>query len=222
MSKISVIIPTYNEEDAIYDCIKHLKDLGNNLEIIVVDGASSDKTVQIAKEQKIKVLDSVPGRGHQCNKGASEASGLIFLFLHADTYLPADALEQIEDAFSLQQIKIATFKMQFSKKHWLLTVYAYFTRFDSVFTSFGDQCIVMKKSFFHQIGGFPNWPLFEDVNILQKARKLAKIKSLPGPVVTSARRFVEKGIFKQQCNNGFFLFNYLCGVNPDKIAKKYK
>jgi len=90
-----------------------------------------------------------------------------------------------------------------------------------MFTRFGDQCIVIRKSFFNEIGGFPDWPLFEDVHLLRLARRHTKIISLPSAVITSARRFEARGIIKTQLVNGFLLLLYLFGVSPTLLANWY-
>lgn len=96
------------------------------------------------------------------------------------------------------------------------------TRFDSIFTRFGDQGIVVRKEFFHAIGGFPDWPLLEDIHFLRLARKKTKIYSLPGKVTTSAQRFLKNGIVAQQIFNGYVILRYLLGQSPQELARKYQ
>ncbi|UCD15236.1 MAG: TIGR04283 family arsenosugar biosynthesis glycosyltransferase [Candidatus Omnitrophota bacterium] len=221
MYTFSVIIPTFNENNIIRDCVCHIKKIQKDVEIIIVDGGSTDNTVGVVSDEAVLVYSSPLGRGTQCNYGAKRARGSILLFLHADTKLPFDAFGQINNVFKNGRTKIATFRMKFDFNHWLLQCYEYFTRFDSIFTLFGDQCIVVRKSFFEAIGGFPDWPLFEDVRILQKARGRTKIVSLPGPVITSARKFIKNGLLRQQIHNGIFLLRYLCGASPHLLAREY-
>ena len=112
--------------------------------------------------------------------------------------------------------------MRFDLKHWFLNISGYLTRFDSILTRFGDQCIVVRKDFFNELGGFPDWPLFEDVEFLRRARKRTRIQSFPLEVVTSARRFKKNGIYRQQIFNGLLVLQYLLGADVKKLAEKYR
>ena len=104
----------------------------------------------------------------------------------------------------------------------MLSLYAYFTRFDSILTSFGDQCMVVRRTFFNALGGFPDWPLFEDVHFLQKARKITRIQKVPADVTTSSDKFVRNGVIRQQLKNGSLIFQYIRGVSPEKLALQYE
>ena len=95
------------------------------------------------------------------------------------------------------------------------------TSFDSLWTRFGDQCIVVRRSFFDKIARFPQWSLFEDVGFLQKARKITRIHSFPAKVITSAHKFRKNGFIRQQIYNGWLIVQYLMGVSPNKLYKKY-
>ena len=220
--KFSVIIPTLNEEESIRNTIRKVYDLKPDVEIIVADGRSEDNTVRIAREEHAIVIDSRRGRGPQCNAGAVNASGNILLFLHSDTILPQDAFQILEESFQDENVQIGTFKVTFEPKHWLLDIGAYFLRFDSVITRFGDQCIVVRKSFFHDMGGFPDWPLFEDVHILRVARKRTRIHFFPGTVITSSRRYIENGVVTQLLRNLWYMLLYLVGVDPRELARRYE
>jgi len=87
--------------------------------------------------------------------------------------------------------------------------------------SYGDRGIIIRKSFFNSLGGFHNWRLFEDLSLFQRAAKKTRIQNLPGCVTTSARRFIQNGILKQQLYNFWYIFLYLCGVSPGKLAYYY-
>lgn len=217
----SVIVPTLDEELVIGSCLAHLRSIAPDVEVIVADGGSRDSTVAIAREHGALVRHCRRGRGTQCNAGAALASGDVLLFLHADTRLPADAFSGLGVFLQNQRVNIGTFRLRFDVRHRLLDMYSRLARFDTVFTRFGDQCIVVRKSFFTAIGGFPEWPLFEDVGLLQKARQRTRIYWMPGTVTTSARRFLENGVIRQQLRDGWYLLQYLMGVSPQKLAAKY-
>jgi rSAM/selenodomain-associated transferase 2 len=219
--KFSVIIPTLNEAKFIQPTIQRIRDLDQSVQIIIADGESSDDTVQICRKAKLEIVFSKQGRGSQCNAGAQKASGDVLLFLHADTLLPQNAFQLLSHYFSNEQINIGTFLLSFDSPNPMLRFYCMFTKFDSMFTRFGDQCIVIRKSFFDELGGFPDWPLFEDVHLLRLARHRMPIISFPSSVITSARRFKTRGIIRTQIFNGLLLLLYLIGVPPVHLAKWY-
>ena len=218
----SVIIPTLNEEEIIEKCILGVRSICENVEIIIADGHSTDTTTRIAEKCGVRICASEAGRGIQCNTGASIATGDILVFLHADTELPAIAFDQLNEYFQNSKIQIGTFLLSFDNNHWLFRLYSMPSRFECALTRFGDQCIVVRKSFFNSIGGFPGWPLFEDLGFLQKARKTTRIYRFRATVKTSARRFLKHGILRQQILNIWFILLYFIGVKPEKLAILYE
>ncbi len=218
--RFSVIIPTLNEEKNIFGLVQKL--VREGVEVIVADGGSVDKTIEVARRAGAKVVESGSGRGIQCNAGAKVASGDILLFLHADTMLPNLVFEKLAVFFSDPRRMVGTFMIRFTPSQWLLDLISVFSRFDSVFTRFGDQCIVIRRGFFNHICGFPDWSLFEDVNILQKSRLLTVVHSLPGRVTSSSRRFMRNGVVRQLVWNAWLLFLYLLGRSPVKLAEMYQ
>ena len=221
MPRYSIIIPTLNEEPNIHKLLTHLKNFNDDIEIIISDGRSTDDTIKIAESFNVTICNSQTGKGQQLNEGAKLATGKILIFLHADTFLPTNAFEIINDFFQKDEIKIATFKLCFDSENIFMKLYCRFTEFDSMFTTFGDQAIVIKKDFFERLGGFPNFKIFEDVEFFRKVRKHTKIYKLPSEVITSSRRFYKKGIILTQLLNIYFFILYLLKVHPDKIYKKY-
>lgn len=221
----SVIIPALNEAERIAGCVQHVRELarcdGSAVEIIVADGGSADRTAELAYEAGARVVAARRGRGPQCNAGAAVAKGEIFLFLHADTRLPDGAFFLLSSELSTPAVKAGTFRLRFDESHWLFSIYTVFSRFDSVFTTFGDQCIVVRRELFEGVGGFPDWPLFEDVAFMQRVRRETRVRSFPAAVTTSARRFRRGGILRQSLRNGWYVLQYLMGASPDDLAVIY-
>lgn len=215
-----MIIPTYNEEKIIFHQIKEIKQL-INAEIIIVDGGSTDSTVKICEREEVKLVSSRKGRGSQLRAGAKVASSEYLIFLHADSSLPKDVKNMLTDFFSNPQNKIGAFTLKFEPGSLILDLITWASRFDSIITSFGDQCIFMRRDFYDEVDGFPDWPLFEDVNMFQKARKLTKITKLNGPVVSSSRRFHRKGVIYQLVLNTWLIILYVMGVHPNELVKRY-
>jgi rSAM/selenodomain-associated transferase 2/rSAM/selenodomain-associated transferase 1 len=220
--KFSVIIPTLNEAQTIQRCIDYVSAIGPGVEIIVADGGSTDNTAQLAQESGAVVCHSQRGKGPQLNAGAAIASGDVMLFLHADTHLPANAFDSLGKWFNDENVQVGSFRATFDVEHWLLDYYHRFNRFDSVITRYGDQCIVARKSFFNSMGGFPEWPLFEDVHFLRMARRRTRICSFPEAVTTSARRFVQNGVIVQILRDAWYIAQYLLGASVERLAQDYE
>jgi rSAM/selenodomain-associated transferase 2 len=221
MSKYSIIIPTLNEEKYLPAILEHLINFDEDIEIIIADGGSADSTVKIAEKFDVKVCMSEKGKGIQLNNGAGYAKGAVLIFLHADTFLPTNAFSLIEEYLLVRKVDIAAFKMKFDKKGFLMDIYSWFTKYDSIFTTFGDQVIVIQRDFFIELNGFPNLTIFEDFELCRKARSKTKVFKLPSFVTTSARRFEKRGVIKTQLLNGLYIFKYLAGMDTGKIYKKY-
>jgi rSAM/selenodomain-associated transferase 2 len=220
-STFSIIIPTLNEERLLPACLERLRDLPPGSEILVADGGSQDRTLAIAADHGARVCHAPRGRGPQCNTAAAQAQGSILLFLYADTVLPANAFEIVQTWFAQEYVCIATFRLQFDVAHWLLDPAPVVTQFDTVFTRFGDQGIVVRRWFFEAIGGFPDWPLFEDVRLLEKARFRTIVHSLPATVISSARKYQRDGVLNNHLANVWLILQYLAGVSPHELAKQY-
>jgi rSAM/selenodomain-associated transferase 2 len=219
---ITVIIPALNEAGAICQTVATTVERLPGTRVIVVDGGSTDATCALARGAGVDVMASDPGRGVQCHVGALAATTEWLLFLHADTTLPPDAAAVVFPFIANAGAQIATFRLRFDHPGWFLRACGWFTRFDTVFTRFGDQGILIRRAFYHDLGGFPPWPLFEDVALLQSARRRTRIHSLPTAVTTSARRFQANGQLRQQWQNARLLVRYLSGTSPHVLAKKYR
>ena len=187
----------------------------------MVDGGSTDDTVAVSRNYNAAVLFSEKGKGIQLNQGADYADGDILLFLHADTFLPENAFDFLDVHFADEVNKLTTFRLAFDLDHTLMRAYESFSKYDSILTTFGDQCIVIRKSFFEKLGRFPEIPIMEDIALLRKARKFTTIIKQPVPVLTSSRRFVKNGLITTQLLNAWYIFLYLIGINPSYIHSKY-
>lgn len=220
---ISIIIPVLNEEKAIPALIENLYAQEGNQEIIIADGGSTDRSIELCGKYKdVILISSEKGRANQMNKGADRASGDILLFLHADTLLPPGGISAIEAAMEKQDVVGGSFYMKFDREKLAFRFFSVFTRINSAYLTYGDQAIFIRKSVFEDIGAFKQLPILEDFEIQKRLRKQGRFVKLGLPVTTSARRFLHNGIFKQQLLNIALLCAYELGYSPAKIKAFYK
>jgi rSAM/selenodomain-associated transferase 2 len=225
LERISIIIPALNEAGVIEKTIASTTP-SLNTEIIVVDGGSSDSTVSLAQNMGAKLIASPAGRAHQMNRGAQAATGEILLFLHADTCLPAGFDELVRAALQTeQQSAIAgAFALRIDgaspKLRWV--EWGVWWRSHFLQLPYGDQALFLRSDTFHKIGGFPVLPIMEDFELVRGLRKLGKIAIISAPVVTSARRWMERGVFITTLLNQMVILGYFLGVNGDLLRKVYR
>jgi hypothetical protein len=166
------------------------------------------------------------GRGPQCNAGARATAAPALLFLHDDTRLPADAARVVAAALAEPALGMACFRLRFDHRHPLLALYAWCSGFDSVWTTFGDQGYLIRRALFDAVGGFPDWPLFEDVELARRVRRQTgpwrRIRKLSAAVTTSAVRFQRGGVLRQQLRNATALLRFFAGVSPARLAVEYE
>ena len=219
--KISVIIPAYNEEDVVVDTIDQVQRRSGNIvsEIIVVDGGSTDRTVEHVQKTSAKVITSAQkGRGAQMNAGAEQAQADIFYFLHADSIPPVGFDQQIIEAVS-SEAKAGCFQLAFDDNHWLLRSYAWFTRFDVDTFRFGDQSLFIDRDVFFTIGGFrDNHLLMEDNEIVRRIKSDCSFTILEDAVVTSARSYRQVGVVKLQLIFALIFTLYFLGVEQKTLV----
>ncbi|NDJ21783.1 glycosyltransferase [Nostoc sp. B(2019)] len=221
-AKICIIIPVLNEARNIKEAITTTQP-STNIEVIVVDGGSQDDTVAIAQSLGVKVISSSPGRAAQMNAGAMAASGEILLFLHADTRLPAGFDAMIRTALQQPRTVAGAFKLRIDAPilslRWVELGVNWRSRFCQM--PYGDQAIFLTKEVFQQVGSFPELPIMEDFELMRRLKYIGKIVIIPVPVVTSARRWLQKGVFKTTLLNQIIIIAYLLGISPKRIHSWY-
>lgn len=220
---VSVIIPTLNEESQISECIRSVA-ASLPWEIIVVDGGSTDNTIQLAAETSARIFNSAPGRATQQNVGASFATGDLLVFLHADCRLPKDALQQILAVSQSQEGAIfGGFRQRIMGSGWryrLLEI-GNAARVHWLGIPYGDQAIFVSKPLFEAFGGFPDIPIMEDLQLMRDLRKSATPILLPGPLEVNARRWRKHGIVRQTLRNWLLVLAWARGVDPEELGKRY-
>ena len=197
----SIIIPTFNEADQIAQTISktHAANGKHEAEIIVVDGGSIDNTIEIAQQcGAIAVKSERKGRAAQMNTGTSIAKHELLYFLHADSIPPNAFTTQILAAYQ-NGVKSGCFRLTFDHEHWFLKANAWFTRFDVNAVRFGDQSLFTTKEVFHKAGGFKeDVIMMEDQEIIHRLKKHGRFKVMNDYVTTSARKYLDNGVYRMQ------------------------
>lgn len=222
--QISIIIPVLNEENSIERIITFLKensDPKNIKEIVVVDGGSSDRTLDITSKLGVQLVQSPKVRAKQLNFGAKIALGEILYFLHVDTLPPKDFDQSILNAI-ITGSAAGCFRMKFDSQSKFLAFFAWFTRLNFKVCRGGDQSLFITKSLFEEAGGFnENYTIYEDNEFTDRLYKLVDFKILPRHVITSARRHKARGEVALQYHFGMIhLKNYL-GAGPEQLYDYY-
>ena len=222
-SNISIIIPTRNEADSIGRLLPELLTIPG-VELLVVDGGSTDNTADIAKSFGVQVLSSSPGKATQMNAGAEAAHGDILLFLHSDTKLAPGFVEQVRGTLRQPGVSAGAFRLSIDGQGFGLRVIEWCVNFRSraMQRPYGDQGIFVTKDIFFSVGPFPPQPIMEDFELMRKLRKNGKVKILPLHATTSARRWERLGILRTTATNQAIIIGYLFGVNPEKLADWYR
>lgn len=221
---ISIIIPTYEEAEHIGPLVRFLKAYGQPYvrEILVVDGGSKDRTLEIAGQAGAKTLLAPQrGRPHQLNHGASNATQPILYFVHADVIPPksfaTDLVREIKAGF-----QTGGFRYQFRSPSPLLQINAWFTRFDFLFCRGGDQTIFMTREFFDQVSGFDeSYIVMEDFDYVRRARKRTPYRIIQKDVIVSDRKYQHNSYIRVNLANLVAFTMFRLGYPPEKMRKAY-
>jgi rSAM/selenodomain-associated transferase 2 len=225
--KFSIIIPVLEEMECINPLISHLRKhfSENSYEIIVVDGDSHGRTINVIQDKNVIRMTCGKGRAVQMNAGVKTACGEVLLFLHADTKLPPDALSKIENILKTGKYIAGAFDLGIDSSRLALKYIAIKASIRSRINRipYGDQAIFIRKSYFEKIGGFTEIPLMEDVDLMRRIKKRGdKIHIFRDRVMTSPRRWKKEGVFYTTLRNRILVNLYILGVSPEKLVKYYK
>ena len=219
---ITVIVPTWNEEEHLAATLSTVENSKVPREIFVVDGGSNDHTAEIARLSGATVLASpVRQRAAQLNLGAAESTGEIVLFLHADTILPPGGLDLVENSFMNGSIVGGAFARRFQSRSLFLrfTCALAEIRNRAIGWHLGDQAMFVRRAVFEKLGGFAPIDQFEDLEFSRRLGREGQLVTLCPPVMTSSRRFERDGPLVRTVRDFILAMRYLRGADgaPDRM-----
>lgn len=220
--KLSIVIPALNEQAVIGELLQRLCSLPGIGEIIVSDGGSTDATRKIVRESgAARLVVSEPGRGLQLRAGTEAATGDALLFLHADTLPPRDVAVQIQNALAAGYAG-GNFRLRYpgggALGRWLEILVLLYRRLGRYY---GDSGIFVRRDVYERIGGFPAVPVMEDVIFARRLERAAKTAFLPGPMVSSPRRWRGRPL-RTLSLWAFMQLAHEFGVSPWKLSRFYR
>ncbi|TLY24260.1 MAG: glycosyltransferase [Nitrospirae bacterium] len=226
---ITVVIPTLNEEAVLPRTLSLTAGLGFD-ELIVVDGGSHDRTREIVTALRVTrdaspvtLLTAPPGRAKQMNAGGTSSKGDVLLFLHADTSLPSDARQAVEQALEDPACVGGRFDMRYERDSglgWLISrMMNLRSRWTGIAT--GDQAIFVRRSVFEQLGGYSDLPIMEDVDFTRRLKRTGLIAALQSKVTTSYRRWDTRGPLRTILLMWILRFLYWIGISPHRLSQLY-
>jgi rSAM/selenodomain-associated transferase 2 len=222
--KVSIVIPTLNEATELPETLRRLRALPGLHETIVADGGSTDATRKIAAEAGARVLRTTPGRGHQLRAGAAAASRDWIVFLHADTWVPANLIEALSTALADSNVvgggfwkvfRHPTLLMRGSRpKCWI--------RLKLGGLVLGDQGFFVRRDVLERIGGVPDMPLMEEFELCKRLRREGRLVLAPATVITSERRFRKLGVLRTYARMWRVSLGYRFGQPLDELKRIYE
>lgn len=223
--KLSIVIPVLNEAARLPETLAQLAGMrARGVEVIVVDGGSTDDSVAVAHAASVRTLRAQTGRACQMNAGAAAATGDALLFLHADTTLPPRADAIALDALGRGSHAWGRFDVMIEGRPWMLRVVAATMNLRSRLTGIatGDQAMFVTRTAFDTVGGFPEQPLMEDIELSRRLLDLSWPACLRHKVCTSGRRWEKRGVWRTIALMWRLRFAYWRGTPPDELARVYR
>ncbi|HUM17872.1 MAG TPA: TIGR04283 family arsenosugar biosynthesis glycosyltransferase [Candidatus Nitrosotalea sp.] len=224
MKRLSIVIPALDEAENLARLLPELARGAAAAEVLVVDGGSRDATgPTVARHPGARLVVAARGRARQMNAGAREAAGDALLFLHADTTLPEGAVTAIERALAEPAVVGGRFDVRFDRARPVLRMVAWFmnarSRWSGICT--GDQAIFVRRADFEAVGGYPDIPLMEDIELSRRLKRRGRLRALRLRVTTSARKWEREGPVRTIGLMWALRFLHFWGVAPARLHRWY-
>ncbi len=225
--RLTIVMPTLDEEAALERSLPAALAIAD--EVVVSDGGSGDRTLEVARRHGARVVSGPAGRGGQLNRGVAAISsdvgdiGDVLLFLHADTALPPDAGRLVRQAVS-EGAEFGAFALRFDDRR---AIYRLASRLINLRTRLtrlplGDQAHFVTRGAFERLGGYRDWPILEDLDFAWRARRETRTALIDQAVRTAARRYVERGFFRTASTNWLIWLLFALRVSPHRLARLYR
>lgn len=221
--QVSIVVPVLNEAASIRSALARLSVLRKaGVELVIVDGGSTDDTLANVRDLCDHLISAPRGRGSQMNVGAHQASGVVLIFLHADTILPLGALDAVKQAIDRGAVW-GRFDVAINGASRWFSVISFMMNVRSRWTGIatGDQAIFVSRRAFLESGGFPDIPLMEDVSFCSSMRSCSRPACLSDKVITSGRRWEKNGVFRTILMMWRLRLRFFLGASPDRLAREY-
>jgi rSAM/selenodomain-associated transferase 2 len=222
---LSIVIPALNEDSELPETVRRARAVPEVVEVIVVDGGSTDGTRELASNLGCVVLASAPSRGGQLRRGAVEAKGDVVVLLHADTWLPANAGRAIADCLADPRVVGGGFYKVFrDPPSWLVrgSRFKCWCRWLVARRVMGDQAMFARRAALEAVGGVPDVPLMEEFELCRLLRARGRLALADAVVSTSARRFVKRGVLRTYWLMWRVTARHWLGAKPEELAEAYR
>lgn len=223
--QVSIIVPVLNESAVLPVLTRQLVLMASQgCEVLIVDGGSQDGSATLCERAGLRVLSSLPGRARQMNLGAAHATGEVLLFLHADTQLPQGAIVTIHRTLLKTARVWGRFDVEIEGRHSMLRAISFFMNLRSRCTGIatGDQAIFSTRDAFYAVGGFPDQPLMEDVELCARLRALSRPVCIRLRARTSGRRWESRGVWRTIVLMWWLRWAYWRGAPAQQLANRYQ
>ncbi|HXI14071.1 MAG TPA: TIGR04283 family arsenosugar biosynthesis glycosyltransferase [Thermoanaerobaculia bacterium] len=220
--RVAVIIPTLNEETRIAAAVSSALIVGAS-EVIVSDGGSADRTAEVASAAGASVMTAGPMRSRQLNAAASRSSSEILIFLHGDSKLPPGAARLAADSLADGHV-FGGFQISFEETSARLRLAETMINLRTRLTRcpWGDQAQFIERETFLSSGGFREIAMMEDYDLAIRMKRAGRTAVLPQKVVTSGRRFLDKGVLATAATNWRIILAYRLGADPAELERMYR
>lgn len=221
--RISVILPAFNEALELPETLRRVRAIPDVCEWIVVDGGSTDATVAVAAAAGARIVTSPKGRGIQCRTGALAAGGDVFVFVHADTWVPAGMGMAIRRVLADPTVVGGGFWKDFRDPHWMMrgSRFRCWTRLHFFRRIAADQAIFVRRNSLEAIGGFPAQPLMEEFELCRCLRSIGRLVLANASVSTSSRRWRSRGVLRTYIRMWRITVLHALGTSPERLARIY-
>jgi rSAM/selenodomain-associated transferase 2 len=224
-ARLSVVIPVRDEADGLPLLLADLASAPEVVaEVLVVDGGSQDESPSVARLAGARVLSSAPGRGGQLRCGIEASRSPWLLLLHGDVRLPEGWAAAVRRAIALGDGRAWAFRLAIEGSDPALRLVELGVTLRSRWRAlpYGDQGLLLSRALHDRAGGLAPLPLMEDLEFVQRLRRQAPIRLLPGAVRVNGRRWRQLGVWQTALANARLRRDWRRGVGPEQLALRYR